>query len=1121
MTKVSTEWELDTNILTVLDGVIDKQAKVNSGFGKAKNEDPLAESAKRASTLNKELSTVVGTYSRMQKTVKGLAYEKQALVKLQQDLIDKESKFRKAARYDEYERELKKVRDRLKEINGELKEAPKQTEKVGTGFGKLGGTIKAALTISGIYLFIEGLVSIGNKIVEITGQSQGFENRFTRVFNGNRQAAKAYTEQLQDLANRSNFTLTELADNAAKLGARGSVQTAKEMEKIGDVANFLQKDMEQLTEAMLDATNSERWQELGIKVTKNGDKMTVSYGNFSKTVDATTAGAVEAIQAMSDLAEVQGATAEAGATLTGKVSTLGDAFDGFLRKIGTGSKDTFGFIIDGLSSILNFATELVPILGEGTSGLGSAFVGLFKSIGYALDSMNLFENELGNTATAAETTGFYINKYLILPITLAVTFVAQLITALGVLANTLKLTFSALTFDSEGFNKYFSEFNKGINRIAKLQKEGETAYQMGTDPKKFAERRKLEREQDAKDRLDREKQLQKEMDALKNKPKKTLPKSEAEKNKEKKTAQSLLNELLQAEAAYEKSLEKLQTDSRKKLLDQFDKDSQEYLDAKKASDLEEIRLEEEKFLQLKQLAKGKAFLNAKTGKYDVRADTSVTLNADEKKLFDERRTVIDANYNKDSALGTVNQQIELAGLQDQTLDANRVKLERLKWEKILLEAKEGSEKYKTLIEERDRQLLQLTNEIEKKYTLTKPLARLESEQADKENALTSDLLAQRAAGKIKQIDFEKELEKQRLAVQIEYAQKRLDLLKAFSDQNDEQVKKEIADTQDKINQLKIQGQNLKDESEKFSSFYDLMGKSLGFKDGEIEDFQNKAEFFKDAIGGIFEYEQEIAEKRVAQYDRLIDAKKKQLDKELEFQKQGLANNAGLRAQELAQLEKDRKKAITQAKIFQTATSAIESIEQATSLVTSAANIFKFSSKLGPIGLGIAAGSIALLLTLFKSFKNKAASEVTPIEYGEGGELDGLPHSRGGMRIEGSNVFVEGGEYITKKRQTKKYKSLLEAVNDDRLKHMTPFQIFKLIGGDWSGLTKSAFAGLASPMSDPKQERFYSEFGRFMDIAGAYYEEAPTETGTQLAPGIIEYKSKSGTRIVRHTALITA
>jgi translation initiation factor 2B subunit (eIF-2B alpha/beta/delta family) len=54
-----------------------------------------------------------------------------------------------------------------------------------------------------------------------------------------------------------------------------------------------------------------------------------------------------------------------------------------------------------------------------------------------------------------------------------------------------------------------------------------------------------------------------------------------------------------------------------------------------------------------------------------------------------------------------------------------------------------------------------------------------------------------------------------------------------------------------------------------------------------------------------------------------------------------------------------------------------------------------------------------------------------IPMANGGLLKGMSHSQGGMPILGSNIEVEGGEYVVNKKSTEKYRSLLEYINDDK------------------------------------------------------------------------------------------
>lgn len=64
---------------------------------------------------------------------------------------------------------------------------------------------------------------------------------------------------------------------------------------------------------------------------------------------------------------------------------------------------------------------------------------------------------------------------------------------------------------------------------------------------------------------------------------------------------------------------------------------------------------------------------------------------------------------------------------------------------------------------------------------------------------------------------------------------------------------------------------------------------------------------------------------------------------------------------------------------------------------------------------------------------KAGIQINGIEMARGGYLDGPTHAMGGMPILGSNITVEGGEYVINKEATKRNLPLLEKINTSNIK----------------------------------------------------------------------------------------
>lgn len=112
---------------------------------------------------------------------------------------------------------------------------------------------------------------------------------------------------------------------------------------------------------------------------------------------------------------------------------------------------------------------------------------------------------------------------------------------------------------------------------------------------------------------------------------------------------------------------------------------------------------------------------------------------------------------------------------------------------------------------------------------------------------------------------------------------------------------------------------------------------------------------------------------------------------------------------IEQKEKQQKKADMLQSMF-------ESIANTAVGVTAA---LKYGPILGPIFAAIVGAMGAAQSAIIAAQINKLK---------DGGLLEGPSHSQGGMRVQGTNIEVEGGEYVINKRSTRKYLPLLEQIN---------------------------------------------------------------------------------------------
>lgn len=211
--------------------------------------------------------------------------------------------------------------------------------------------------------------------------------------------------------------------------------------------------------------------------------------------------------------------------------------------------------------------------------------------------------------------------------------------------------------------------------------------------------------------------------------------------------------------------------------------------------------------------------------------------------------------------------------------------------------------------------------------------------------------------------------------------------------------------------------------------------SLGFDDEAIAAMGDATDTIVGYLGDILDAEVELAEAAVEAAEERVDAAKSAYDSEIEARNNGYANNVATAKKEYEEEKKNLAKTQKLQEEAQLRQQRLESAQQAMSLVTASANIWKSMSPLGIIGPALAAAAIAAMWSSFIASKIKAqqVSQATS-EYGEGGLefLEGGSHASGNdidlgvNNKEGKRMKAEGGEAlaIINRRETRRYKKLL-------------------------------------------------------------------------------------------------
>lgn len=289
---------------------------------------------------------------------------------------------------------------------------------------------------------------------------------------------------------------------------------------------------------------------------------------------------------------------------------------------------------------------------------------------------------------------------------------------------------------------------------------------------------------------------------------------------------------------------------------------------------------------------------------------------------------------------------------------------------------------------------------------------------------------------------EKEQERFRLKLEREKWEQILELTRQYGEQITGYNVKTVEDTIKGIdNAIKRDTSGWDSKQGVFGNLFDLVfGDAFSAKDGKSgaeraeqfkESILDASEFAIENLKSVAQARVEAAEVAVQAAEKEVSARQKVLDAEIQARANGYANNVATAQKELDFARKQQEKALRDKKKAQKQQERIDTLMQASSLVTATANLWK--------DLGLAAiPAIALMWGSFAFAKIKAsqlskASQDTE-EYGDGTVemIDyGGSHASGndvdlGTTKDGKRRRVERGEYfaVVNKRSSQKYKKLV-------------------------------------------------------------------------------------------------
>ena len=279
---------------------------------------------------------------------------------------------------------------RANRLNDTLGKVEKSSASLSNQLDKVKGLIASVFAVGAI-------MSFGNKVVEARAEYEKFNAVLTNTFQSDKVGAAALN-MLTDFATKTPFQLNELTGSFVKLVNRGFNPTKDELTKLGDLASSQGKGFDQLTEAMLDAQTGEfeRLKEFGIKASKNGDKVKLSFKGVTKEVKNNESAIRDALMQYGEMTGVAGSMNAISQTLGGKLSNLADQWNNFLVAVGGESGGIFTGVISLLSEGLAFLTNYLPYVSQWFDMLWQTIKPVFIMVGKLIAEFFGFESA-GNT----------------------------------------------------------------------------------------------------------------------------------------------------------------------------------------------------------------------------------------------------------------------------------------------------------------------------------------------------------------------------------------------------------------------------------------------------------------------------------------------------------------------------------------------------------------------------------------------------------------------------------------------------------------------------------------------------------------------------------------------------
>lgn len=229
--------------------------------------------------------------------------------------------------------DAKKASDGVDKLGDEAKQSGKQVDKLGkaagSAKGKLVGMAASIVSVASGLAFMSKFTDVNRQFAVMSAQLV--------TATGSASAAASEFERLKEFAATTPFDLAQSVDGFVKLKNLGLDPSQESMRSFGNTAAAMGKDLNQMIEAVADASTMEfeRLKEFGIKARQEGSNVSFTFQGVTTTVKKN---AAEITGYLKDIGNEKFGTAMSAqaASFAGAISNLQDTFDNLFREAGEG-----------------------------------------------------------------------------------------------------------------------------------------------------------------------------------------------------------------------------------------------------------------------------------------------------------------------------------------------------------------------------------------------------------------------------------------------------------------------------------------------------------------------------------------------------------------------------------------------------------------------------------------------------------------------------------------------------------------------------------------------------------------------------------------------------------------